>query len=326
MNDETRLLHGLQPTFAESGIGATPRAPSAAAPLLELRDVEVLYERVIVALRGVSLTVPHGAIVALLGANGAGKTTTLKAASRLLGAERGEVVAGEITFNGRPIAGLAPNKLVELGVAQVLEGRHCFSHLTVEENLQIGAFVLSPSRGELSAALERIYARFPRLKQCRRSQAGYTSGGEQQMVAIGRALMARPRLVLLDEPSMGLAPIVVHEIFEGVRQLNERDGVSFLLAEQNAAVALRYAHHGVVLETGRVVLEGSTAELRARADVQRFYLGDRGPDRQPFIDRHRVRDFDAQVALLPVPQESLHEPPPTCERAVHRRRLRFTGA
>jgi branched-chain amino acid transport system ATP-binding protein len=264
-------------------------------PLLTLRGVEVLYERVIVALRGVSLAVPRGKIVALLGANGAGKTTTLKAASRLLGAERGEVVAGEISFDGRPIAGLAPNKLVELGVAQVLEGRHCFSQLTVEENLQLGGFVRSPSRGELSAALERVYTRFPRLKHCRTSQAGYTSGGEQQMLAIGRALMANPKLVLLDEPSMGLAPIVVREIFEGVRELNERDGVSFLLAEQNAAVALRYAHHGVVLETGRVVLEGSTAELRGRDDVQRFYLGDSGPDRKPFIDRHRVRDFDALV-------------------------------
>jgi len=273
-----------------------PVRPGASVPLLALHGVEVRYERVIVALRGVSLAVPQGAIVALLGANGAGKTTTLKAASRLLGAERGEVVAGEITFEGRPIAGLAPNKLVELGVAQVLEGRHCFSHLTVEENLLLGGFVHGPSRGELSAALERIYTRFPRLKQCRRSRAGYTSGGEQQMVAIGRALMAKPRLVLLDEPSMGLAPIVVREIFEGVRQLNERDGVSFLLAEQNAAIALRYAHHGVVLETGRVVLEGPTAELLVRTDVQRFYLGDGGPDREPFIDPHRLRDFDAQAA------------------------------
>ena len=275
---------------------ADPKPDAPAEPLLALRGVEVLYERVIVALRGVSLSVPRGAIVALLGANGAGKSTTLKAASRLLGAERGEVVAGEIRFDGRPVAGLAPNRLVELGVAQVLEGRHCFSHLTVEENLQLGGFVRRPSRGELSAALERVYTRFPRLKQCRRKQAGYTSGGEQQMVAIGRALMARPRLVLLDEPSMGLAPIVVHEIFEGVRELNERDGVSFLLAEQNAAVALRYAHHGVVLETGRVVLEGATNELRGRTDVQRFYLGDSGPGRQAFIDPHRVRDFDAQAA------------------------------
>jgi branched-chain amino acid transport system ATP-binding protein len=256
----------------------------SARPLLSLRGVEVVYERVIVALRGVSLEVPSGAIVALLGANGAGKTTTLKAASRLLGAERGEVVAGEIEFDGQPIAGLAPNRLVELGVSQVLEGRHCFAHLTVEENLSLGGFVRRPSRGELAASLERVYTRFPRLQQRRRSLAGYTSGGEQQMVAIGRALMANPRLVLLDEPSMGLAPIVVREIFEGMRELNERDGVSFLLAEQNAAIALQYAHRALVLETGRVVLEGSTEALRSRDDVQRFYLGDSGPVRQPFID------------------------------------------
>jgi branched-chain amino acid transport system ATP-binding protein len=264
-----------------------------AQPLLSLQGVEVLYENVIVALRGVTLEVPRGAIVALLGANGAGKTTTLKAASRLLGAERGEVVAGTITFEGQPVAGLAPNRLVELGVAQVLEGRRCFAHLTVEENLQLGGYVRKPSRGELSASLERVYARFPRLRERRRSPAGYTSGGEQQMVAIGRALMADPRLVLLDEPSMGLAPIIVREIFEGVRELNERDGVSFLLAEQNAAIALHYAHHGYVLENGRVVLEGSTDALRARDDMQRFYLGDGGPQRQPFIDPHRVRDFAA---------------------------------
>lgn len=265
-------------------------------PLLELVGVEVLYERVIVGLRGVSLAVPAGSIVALLGANGAGKTTTLKAASRLLATERGEVVAGSIRLDGQAVEGLTPNHLVERGVAQVLEGRHCFAHLTVEENLQIGGFVRKPSRGELSASLERVYTRFPRLKHCRRSQAGYTSGGEQQMVAIGRALMANPRLVLLDEPSMGLAPIVVQEIFDGVQELNQRDGVSFLLAEQNAAVALRVAHHGYVLENGRVVLEGSTEALRSRDDVQRFYLGDSGPDRQSFIDPHRVRRFEEVTA------------------------------
>lgn len=273
-----------------------PSIDVAATPLLALRGVEVLYERVIVALRGVSLSVPQGAIVALLGANGAGKTTTLKAASRLLGAGRGEVVAGQIELDGESVAGLAPNRLVERGVSQVLEGRHCFNHLTVEENLLLGGFVRRPSRGELAASLERVYTRFPRLKERRRSRAGHTSGGEQQMVAIGRALMANPRLVLLDEPSMGLAPIVVHEIFEGVRELNERDGVSFLLAEQNAAIALRYAHHAVVLETGRVVLEGSAEALRARDDVQHFYLGGGDAGRRPFIDAHRVRDFDALTA------------------------------
>lgn len=267
-----------------------------ARPLLALEGVEVLYERVIVGLRGVSLAVPVGSIVALLGANGAGKTTTLKAASRLLGAERGEVVAGTVQLDGESIDSLAPNHLVERGVSQVLEGRHCFAHLTVEENLQIGSFVRQPSRGELATALERVYERFPRLKHCRRRQAGYTSGGEQQMVAIGRALMASPRLVLLDEPSMGLAPIVVQEIFNGVQELNRRDGVSFVLAEQNAAVALRVAHHGYVLENGRVVLEGSTDALRARDDMQRFYLGDSGPDRQSFIDPHRVRRYDVATA------------------------------
>lgn len=267
-----------------------------ARPLLALEGVEVLYERVIVGLRGVSLAVPVGSIVVLLGANGAGKTTTLKAASRLLGAERGEVVAGTVQLDGESIDSLAPNHLVERGVSQVLEGRHCFAHLTVEENLQIGSFVRQPSRGELATALERVYERFPRLKHCRRRQAGYTSGGEQQMVAIGRALMASPRLVLLDEPSMGLAPIVVQEIFNGVQELNRRDGVSFVLAEQNAAVALRVAHHGYVLENGRVVLEGSTDALRARDDMQRFYLGDSGPDRQSFIDPHRVRRYDVATA------------------------------
>jgi len=296
MNQHDRPRHGAQDACHGPGTGSAPVDAIAAQALLVLRDVEVLYERVIVALRGVSLSVPRGAIVALLGANGAGKTTTLKAASRLLGAERGEVIAGEILFDGRPIAGLAPNKLVERGVAQVLEGRHCFAHLTVEENLQLGGLVHRPSRGELSAALERVYTRFPRLKQCRLRQAGYTSGGEQQMVAIGRALMSKPRLMLLDEPSMGLAPIVVQEIFEAVRELNERDGVSFLLAEQNVAVALRYAHHGVVLETGRVVRQGSADELRRHADVQRFYLGDSAADREPFIDAHRVRNFETLMA------------------------------
>jgi len=273
----------------------TPHAPSE-QPLLALTDVEVLYERVIVGLRGVTLAVPAGSIVALLGANGAGKTTTLKAASQLLATERGEVVAGRIHLDGDSTAGLAPNQLVERGVSQVLEGRHCFSHLTVEENLLLGGFVRKPGRGELAAALERVYTRFPRLRHCRRRQAGYTSGGEQQMVAIGRALMASPRLVLLDEPSMGLAPIVVQEIFDGVRELNERDGVSFLLAEQNATVALRVAHHSYVLENGRIVLQGTADELRARDDVQRFYLGDSGSDRQPFIDPHRARRFEEVTA------------------------------
>jgi len=272
---------------------ATSQAPdTAATPLLVLDGVEAVYERVIVALRGVTLSVPRGAIVALLGGNGAGKTTTLKAVSRLLAAERGEVVAGSIHVDGQPLAGLAPHDLVARGVSQVLEGRHCFAHLSVEDNLRLGGYVRRPSRGELAARLEQVYTRFPRLKERRRSLAGYTSGGEQQMVAIGRALMAQPRLVLLDEPSMGLAPIIVHEIFEGVRQLNERDGVTFLLAEQNAAVALRHAHQAHVLEGGRVVLSGDAQALRARDDMQHFYLGGGdGDQRRAFIDAHRVREF-----------------------------------
>ena len=264
-------------------------------PLLSLDGVEVRYDGVIVALRGVSLEVGAGRIVALLGANGAGKTTTLKAASRLLAAERGEVVAGSVSFDGQVVDGLRPDQLVARGVAQVLEGRRCFAHLTVEENLLLGGFVRKPSRGELAASLERVYARFPRLKERRRSRAGYTSGGEQQMVAIGRALMAAPRLVLLDEPSMGLAPLIVQEIFEAVRELHERDGVSFLLAEQNAAVALRHAHDAHVLEGGRVVLSGSAAELAARDDIRHFYLGGHEADRRPFIDAHRVRQAPAHA-------------------------------
>ncbi len=270
--------------------------PGPAPALLELDAVEAAYDGVIVALRGVSLRVPKGEIVALLGANGAGKSTTLKAASSLLGAERGAIVAGRVRLDGREVTGLAPHRLVELGVSQVLEGRHVFAHLSVEDNLRLGAFVRRPSRADLKASLEQVYQRFPRLKERRRSQAGYTSGGEQQMVAIGRALMARPQLVLLDEPSMGLAPIVVHEIFEGIRQLNEQDGVSFLLAEQNAAIALEYAHHGYVLETGRVVLDGSAETLRARGDVQRFYLGEGEAQRLSFIDPHQRRQFHAASA------------------------------
>ncbi|MCW7540164.1 ABC transporter ATP-binding protein [Aquabacterium sp. A7-Y] len=274
--------------------------PSVPA-LLALRDVHVRYEGVIVALSGVTLDVPAGAIVALLGANGAGKTTTLKAASRLLGAERGEVVAGSIRFDGEAIDRLPPHRLVERGVAQVLEGRRCFAHLSVEQNLVLGSFVRRPRRGELAAALERIYARFPRLKERRRSQAGYLSGGEQQMVAIGRALMAQPRLVLLDEPSMGLAPRVVQEIYEGVGELNRRDGLSVLLAEQNALIALQHAHHAYVLEDGRVALHGPAEALSQRDDIQHFYLGGHDSQRRPFIDAHRVRDFRpaAGAALFP---------------------------
>ncbi|WP_084545017.1 ABC transporter ATP-binding protein [Derxia gummosa] len=257
-----------------------PDAPTArdrpAPPLLRVRDLEAAYGGAIVALHGVSFDVAAGSIVALLGANGAGKSTTLKAISRLLPASRGELTAGRIELRGEDIARLAPDALVARGVSQVLEGRRCFAHLSVEENLLVGGFVRHASRGRLREALARIYELFPRLKERRRSLAGVTSGGEQQMVAIGRALMAEPTLVLLDEPSMGLAPLIVHEIFEAVGRLNREAGTTVVLAEQNATIALQYAHAGHVLETGRVVASGSAAELSARADVREFYLGRAG--------------------------------------------------
>ncbi len=243
------------------------------APLLHVEDVEALYDGVIVALRGITLRVERGSIVSLLGANGAGKSTTLKAISGLLRAERGEVINGSISYDGHPINASTPDQLVAAGLVQVLEGRHCFSQLTVEENLITGGLLHRPSRAVQREGLERIYGYFPRLATLRKRQAGYASGGEQQMIAIGRALMARPRLVLLDEPSMGLAPQVVEEIFGIIRELNQRDGVSFLLAEQNAAMALRYADHGYIVENGRVVAEGTAQDLGAREDVKAFYLG-----------------------------------------------------
>ena len=242
-------------------------------PILHLDHLEVVYEKVILAVRGVSLRVETGQIVALLGANGAGKSTTLKAASRLINAERGEIVSGRVFYQGHDITHTTPDALVRRGLVQVLEGRHCFAHLSVEENLITGALVGQPSRSALKAGLERIYHYFPRLRDKRRTQAGYTSGGEQQMVAIGRALMAQPKLVLLDEPSMGLAPLVVEEIFQIIAQLNASEAVSFLLAEQNANVALRYAQHAYVLENGRVVNHGTAQELAARDDMHHFYFG-----------------------------------------------------
>ncbi|ATE59477.1 ABC transporter ATP-binding protein [Thauera sinica] len=244
-----------------------------AMPILQVDDIEVVYEQVILAVHGVSLSLGEGRIVALLGANGAGKSTTLKAISALVGAERGEVVGGRVLYRGKDVTRSAPDVLVRNGLVQVLEGRHCFPHLSVEENLLAGALASGGSRQEVKAGLERIYHYFPRLKERRRSAAGYTSGGEQQMVAIGRALMARPAVVLLDEPSMGLAPLIVDEIFAIVARLNADEGVSFLLAEQNASVALRHAHHAYVLESGRVVAQGSAAELAARSDIHDLYLG-----------------------------------------------------
>jgi branched-chain amino acid transport system ATP-binding protein len=241
--------------------------------LLELNNIEVIYNHVILVLKGVSLTVPEGGITALLGGNGAGKTTTLKAISNLLRSERGEVTKGSILYRGERVQDLSPSDLVSRGVIQVMEGRHCFEHLTVEENLMTGAYTRRDGGGAVQADLDLVYQYFPRLKERRRSQAGYTSGGEQQMCAIGRALMSRPETILLDEPSMGLAPQLVEEIFEIVKSLNENEKVSFLLAEQNTNVALRFAHYGYILESGRVVMDGPAAALRENPDVKEFYLG-----------------------------------------------------
>ena len=254
-------------------------------PILALDQVHVAYDGIVIALRGVSLEVPKGGIVALLGANGAGKSTTLKAASGLLVAERGEITRGAITYLGRAIGARSPSSLVREGLVQVLEGRHCFPHLTVDENLATGGFARAPSRSALRAEMERVYARFPRLGERKNSAAGHLSGGEQQMLAIGRALVSRPSLVLLDEPSMGLAPKMVEEIFAIVAELHARDGVSFLLAEQNAAVALAVADTAYLLENGRVALHGTAAEIRARDDVQALYLGEREGARARFRTR-----------------------------------------
>lgn len=241
--------------------------------MLLVNNIEVIYDHVILVLKGVSLEVPTGGIVALLGANGAGKTTTLKAISNLLHAERGEVTKGSILFEGEAVQALTPNNLVKRGVIQVMEGRHCFEHLTVEDNLLTGAYTRSDGRAAIRQDLEMVYDYFPRLRERRSSLAGYTSGGEQQMTAIGRALMARPKMILLDEPSMGLAPQLVETIFERIRRLNEQEGVTFLLAEQNTNVALKYATYGYILENGRVVLDGAAKSLRENEDVKEFYLG-----------------------------------------------------
>ena len=262
---------------------------SSPAASLALNNIEVIYDHVILVLKGVSLEVPEGKIVALLGANGAGKTTTLKAISNLLRAERGEVTKGTIEFAGKRVDRLTPNDLVRMGVCQVMEGRHCFAHLTVEENLLTGAFTRKGTRAEIAEALEKVYHYFPRIKQRRGSQAGYTSGGEQQMTAIGRALMARPTMILLDEPSMGLAPQIVEEIFEIVRGLNTNERVSFLLAEQNTMVALRFADYGYILENGRVVMDGEARELSANEDVKEFYLGLSTAGRKSFRDVKHYR-------------------------------------
>ena len=244
-----------------------------AAPLLIVNNIEVVYDHVILVLKGVSLEVPEGGIVALLGANGAGKTTTLKSISNLLMAERGDITKGTIDYQGQRIQGLSANQLVKRGIVQVMEGRRCFEHLTVEENLMTGAFTRRDGAASIRQDLELVYTYFPRLKDRRTSTAGYTSGGEQQMTALGRALMARPKMILLDEPSMGLAPQLVEEIFEIVKKLNEAEQVTFLLAEQNTNMALRYSHYGYILENGRIVMEGDAASLAGNDDIKEFYLG-----------------------------------------------------
>ncbi len=258
-------------------------------PLLAVNNIEVIYDHVILVLKGVSLEVPEGGIVALLGANGAGKTTTLKAISNLLKSERGDVTKGSIEFKGERTDRLDPSELVRRGVIQVMEGRRCFEHLTVEENLLTGSYTRTDGRAAVSEDIEKVYHYFPRLKERRNAQSGYTSGGEQQMTALGRALMARPSVILLDEPSMGLAPQLVEEIFEIVARLNEQEGVTFLLAEQNTNVALRFAKYGYILETGRVVMDGEASALAENEDVKEFYLGVSGEHRKSFRDVKHYR-------------------------------------
>ncbi|MSP45259.1 MAG: ABC transporter ATP-binding protein [Xanthobacteraceae bacterium] len=263
---------------------SAPAANPATKSFLSVNNIEVVYSSVILVLKGVSLSVPKGGIVALLGANGAGKTTTLKAISNLLHAERGEVTKGSIHFDGEEVHSLSPNALVQRGCIQVMEGRRCFAHLTVEENLLTGAFTRKDGKAAVAADLELVYSYFPRLKERRESTAGYTSGGEQQMTAVGRALMSRPKMILLDEPSMGLAPQIVEEMFEIVKNLNGKEGVSFLLAEQNTNMALKYASYGYILENGRVVMDGEAKSLRENEDVKEFYLGVAEGKRKSFRD------------------------------------------
>lgn len=269
---------------------AASAAPVAAEQsFLSVNNIEVVYSHVILVLKGVSLSVPKGGIVALLGANGAGKTTTLKAISNLLHAERGEVTKGTILLDGEPVHRLSPNELVRRGCIQVMEGRRCFAHLTIEENLLTGSFTRRDGKAAVARDLELVYSYFPRLKERRESTAGYTSGGEQQMCAIGRALMSRPTMILLDEPSMGLAPQIVEEIFMIVKDLNEREGVSFLLAEQNTHMALRFARYGYILENGRVVMDGEARSLADNEDVKEFYLGISEGRRKSFRDGKHYR-------------------------------------
>ena len=270
-------------------VSQSPTQPASTPILLDVNGIEVIYNHVILVLKGVSLQVPEGKIVALLGANGAGKTTTLRAISNLLRGERGDVTKGDILYRGERIDRLTPSDLVKRGVVQVMEGRHCFAHLSIEDNLLTGAYTRKLGRADLAVALERVYQYFPRLKQRRGTQAGYTSGGEQQMCALGRALMAQPNMILLDEPSMGLAPQIVEEIFEIVKDLNESEGVSFLLAEQNTNIALRYADYGYILENGRVMMDGEARALAENEDVKEFYLGISSGERKSFRENKFYR-------------------------------------
>ena len=256
--------------------------------VLIVNNIEVVYSHVILVLKGVSLKVKKGGITALLGGNGAGKSTTLKSISNLLASERGEVTKGSVTYSNEYIHALDPSQLVKKGVIQVMEGRHCFEHLTVEENLLTGAYTRTNNK-EVKEDLERVYNYFPRLRDRRTSLAGYTSGGEQQMIAIGRALMAHPTMILLDEPSMGLAPQLVKQIFEIVAEINRKEGVTILLAEQNTNMALQYAEYAYILENGRVVMEGTAEAMRDNEDVKEFYLGISGEGRQSFKDVKQYR-------------------------------------
>ena len=262
---------------------SSPAKSPPATVVIQVNGIEVIYNHVILVLKGVSLSLPEGRIVALLGGNGAGKTTTLRAISNLLKSERGEVTKGSIELRGERIENLTPAELVQRGVVQVMEGRHCFAHLTIEENLMTGAYTRH-NKAEVAANLEKVYNYFPRLKTRRTSQAAYTSGGEQQMCAIGRALMANPSVVLLDEPSMGLAPQIVEEVFNIVKDLNQKEKVTFLLAEQNTHMALQYADYGYIMESGRLVMDGAASDLANNADVKEFYLGVGGDERKSFKD------------------------------------------
>jgi branched-chain amino acid transport system ATP-binding protein len=273
-----------------SAVEQTSTTPAASPEnILAINNIEVIYDHVILVLKGVSLDVPKGGIVALLGANGAGKTTTLKAISNLLHAERGDVTKGSIIFEGHEVQDLSPNELVRRGCIQVMEGRHCFGHLTIEENLLTGAFTRRDGKAAINRDIDLVYSYFPKLRERKDSLAGYTSGGEQQMCAIGRALMSRPKVILLDEPSMGLAPQLVEEIFDIVKNLNEKEGVSFLLAEQNTYMALKFARYGYILENGRVVMDGEAKALSENEDVKEFYLGVSGGRRKSFREGKHYR-------------------------------------